>query len=102
MMSTSTERENKQSTGCALVNSQRLIAAVVTGGASEVLRGFFNLPPDQQCRIVAAVATGGASEVLRGFAKLPPEQRRVITALATGGASEVLRGISQLLGGGRR
>jgi hypothetical protein len=70
MMSTSTEGEKKQSTSCASVDSQRLIAAVVTRGASEVLRGFSNLPPDQQCRIVSAVATGGASEVLRGISRL--------------------------------
>jgi hypothetical protein len=101
-MSTRTEGEIRQSSGSASIDSQRLVAAVLTGGGSEVLRWLSNLPPDQSCRVIAAVATGGASEVLRGFSQLPPEQRRIVAALATGGASEVLRGISQLLSGGRK
>lgn len=48
----------------------RLIAALATGGASEVFFRVLNIPPEQQSRIIAAVVTGGGSEVLRGFANL--------------------------------
>ena len=48
----------------------RLMAALATGGASEVFFRVLNIPPEQQSRIIAAVVTGGGSEVLRGVANL--------------------------------
>ena len=48
----------------------RLMAALATGGASEVFFRALNIPPEQQSRIIAAVVTGGGSEVLRGFVNL--------------------------------
>jgi hypothetical protein len=48
----------------------RVMAAIATGGASEVFFRLLNIPPEQQSRIIAAVVTGGGSEVLRGFANL--------------------------------
>ena len=48
----------------------RIMAAIATGGASEVFFRVLNIPPEQQSRIIAAVVTGGGSEVLRGFCNL--------------------------------
>jgi hypothetical protein len=46
------------------------MAALATGGASEVFFRALNIPPEQQSRIIAAVVTGGGSEVLRGVFNL--------------------------------
>ena len=48
----------------------RLMAALATGGASEVVFRALNIPPEQQSRLIAAVVTGGGSEVLRGLVHL--------------------------------
>ena len=55
---------------------------------------------EQQCRVMAALATGGVSEVFFRVLNIPPEQQsRIIAAVVTGGGSEVLRGVANLWGG---
>jgi hypothetical protein len=62
----------------------RALAAVVTGGASEVVNAAAN------SREVAAVVTGGASEAARFAAN-----NRAVAAVATGGATEAARKLAE-------
>jgi hypothetical protein len=68
------QKGEQQETTCRSSNLTaqpcRVIAAIATGGTSEVFFRVLNIPPEQQSRIIAAVVTGGGSEVLRGFSKL--------------------------------
>ena len=72
-MRTFQEGQQQDTTGCAVSLTEqpcRLMAALATGGASEVFFRVLNIPPEQQSRIIAAVVTGGGSEVLRGVFNL--------------------------------
>jgi hypothetical protein len=62
-----TQQDTMRRSPSLLEQPCRLMAALATGGASEVVFRALNIPPEQQSRIIAAVVTGGGSEVLRGL-----------------------------------
>jgi hypothetical protein len=65
-----TQQDTTRRSPSLLEQPCRLMAALATGGASEVVFRALNIPPEQQSRIIAAVVTGGGSEVLRGVCNL--------------------------------